>query len=185
MKKFTVMFLFAFMIGTGSALAGIIEVGDPWPANSWGQAWSENGMLPKELKPYNKIVITMVAPPTLEYAVPQTAGWLYSQVETNGFSQVTMWSVSGSHSGRFDFITMFYDTPATPVSFTYQVFMNEDRLSLQVATWNPSTETWSYAYPNNCVMAVPEAGFLPLLLIGLAGVLLISRRQLKPSGSWA
>jgi hypothetical protein len=191
MKKFTAIILFAFILCTGSALAGIIVVGEPEPAHSWLQHWSENGMLPDQLKPYNIVIVTMLSPTTLEYVAPEnTSIWFSSITETEELSgyttQVTM-TRAGSQTGEFNFATVFWGDWDEPVSFQYEVYLDNLSLSLQVASWDPSSQIWSFEYPNNCVRPkiVPEASLSILLGLGIAGVSLLgvfeSSRQSRKS----
>jgi hypothetical protein len=156
MKK-TILLLFILLVGSGSAMADIINIG-PWtPANSWSQQWSENGILQGIIQSYNRVSISMTVG-TLEYLTVMTQGWSVQGSEM---------TFAGAHSGVFNFATTFEGNPSAKVEFTYQAFYNDNLLSTQIADWDPATG-WTLELPNNCVRMVPEPGLGVLLLCGIA-----------------
>ncbi len=163
MKRIALLGLLLLVLGSTSAMADIIKIGSPQPANSWTQQWSENGILGGILQPFNTVIVTMDTR-SLEFLTVLTPGWT-----VNG----TTMRLPGSQIGQFDFITTFEGTWSDKVAFYYRAYLDDTILSTQLARWDPDSG-WSYEYPNNCVLAVPEPELSILFLAAIMAVFILA-----------
>ncbi len=166
MKKIALLSFCMLVLGSGSAVAGIIDTGPIILGNSWSQGFYETG-----IGFFNMMNVQMISGGPFE--VPTFSSFRDSTLAgtwtSNSSPNAT---ANGSAVDYLTFNLNFEGVSATPLTFNFAAFSDQVLREYAHAVWNGNTWTITglpladYTPPMN----VPEPGLALLLGIGFGVV---------------